>query len=46
MIIVEDLLLSHLQALDSMSPEGFLEFRDPLNPASGSSPSSSARLSS
>jgi tryptophan 2,3-dioxygenase len=35
MIIVEDLLLSHLQALDSMSPEGFLEFRDPLNPASG-----------
>jgi tryptophan 2,3-dioxygenase len=35
MIIVEDLLLSHLQVLDSMSPEGFLEFRDPLNPASG-----------
>lgn len=34
-IIVEDLLLSHLQVLDSMSPEGFLEFRDPLNPASG-----------
>lgn len=35
MIIVEDLLLEHLQALDSMSPEGFLEFRDPLDPASG-----------
>jgi len=35
MIIVEDLLLAHLQVLDSMSPEGFLEFRDPLNPASG-----------
>ncbi len=29
------LLLSHLQLLDSMSPEGFLEFRDPLDPASG-----------
>jgi tryptophan 2,3-dioxygenase len=35
MIIVEDLLLEHLQALDSMSPEGFLEFRDPLDAASG-----------
>ncbi|MGC1418841.1 MAG: tryptophan 2,3-dioxygenase family protein [Acidimicrobiales bacterium] len=35
MIIVEDLLLAHLQVLDSMSPEGFLEFRDPLDPASG-----------
>jgi tryptophan 2,3-dioxygenase len=35
MIIVEDLLMAHLQVLDSMSPEGFLEFRDPLNPASG-----------
>ena len=35
MIVVEDLLLAHLQVLDSMSPEGFLEFRDPLNPASG-----------
>ena len=35
MVKVEDLLLSHLQVLDSMSPEGFLEFRDPLNPASG-----------
>ena len=26
---------THLQLLDSMSPEGFLEFRDPLDPASG-----------
>lgn len=34
-IIIEDLLLSHLEVLDSMSPEGFLAFRDPLNPASG-----------
>lgn len=35
MVMIEDLLLSHLRVLDSMSPEGFLEFRDPLNPASG-----------
>ena len=35
MIGIEDLLLTHLQLLDSMSPEGFLEFRDPLDPASG-----------
>jgi tryptophan 2,3-dioxygenase len=35
MIIVEDLLLEHLQVLDSMSPEGFLAFRDPLDAASG-----------
>lgn len=35
MIMIEDLLLAHLRVLDSMSPEGFLEFRDPLNPASG-----------
>jgi len=34
-IAIEDLLLTHLQLLDSMSPEGFLEFRDPLDPASG-----------
>jgi tryptophan 2,3-dioxygenase len=32
---VEELLLSHLRLLDTMSPEGFLEFRDPLDPASG-----------
>ena len=35
MVEVEDLLLSHLRLLETMSPEGFLEFRDPLNPASG-----------
>ncbi len=32
---IEDLLLSHLRVLNSMSPEKFLEFRDPLDPASG-----------
>jgi tryptophan 2,3-dioxygenase len=35
MVGIEDLLLEHLHLLDSMSPEGFLEFRDPLDPASG-----------
>jgi len=34
-VSIEDLLLTHLQLLDSMSPEGFLKFRDPLDPASG-----------
>ena len=34
-VSIEDLLLSHLRMLESMSPEGFLEFRDPLDPASG-----------
>ena len=34
-VTIEDLLLAHLQVLDSMSPEGFLKFRDPLSPASG-----------
>ncbi|NNN03881.1 MAG: tryptophan 2,3-dioxygenase [Acidimicrobiaceae bacterium] len=33
--VVEDLLLSHLRVLNQMSPEKFLEFRDPLDPASG-----------
>lgn len=32
---IEKLLLGHLRLLESMSPEGFLEFRDPLDPASG-----------
>lgn len=32
---IEELLLAHLGLLDSMSPEGFLAFRDPLDPASG-----------
>lgn len=35
MVSIEDLLLEHLHLLDSMSPEGFLDFRDPLDPASG-----------
>lgn len=34
-VAVEDLLLVHLRILESMSPEAFLAFRDPLNPASG-----------
>jgi tryptophan 2,3-dioxygenase len=34
-VAIEDLLLEHLRVLETMSPEGFLEFRDPLNPASG-----------
>jgi tryptophan 2,3-dioxygenase/ribonuclease HI len=32
---VERLLLGHLDVLETMSPDGFLEFRDPLAPASG-----------
>lgn len=35
MVEIEELLLTHLRLLDTMSPEGFLEFRDPLDPASG-----------
>jgi tryptophan 2,3-dioxygenase len=35
MVAIEDLLLEHLRVLESMSPEGFLQFRDPLDPASG-----------
>ncbi len=34
-IEIEKLLLTHLRLLDTMSPEGFLQFRDPLDPASG-----------
>lgn len=34
-VSIEDLLLSHLKMLETMSPEGFLKFRDPLDPASG-----------
>jgi tryptophan 2,3-dioxygenase len=34
-VAIEDLLLKHLDVLETMSPEGFLEFRDPLHPASG-----------
>jgi tryptophan 2,3-dioxygenase len=32
---IERLLLKHLDVLETMSPDGFLEFRDPLAPASG-----------
>jgi len=35
MVAIEDLLISHLRVLETMSPEGFLKFRDPLDPASG-----------
>jgi tryptophan 2,3-dioxygenase len=35
MVEIEELLLTHLRLLDTMSPEGFLKFRDPLDPASG-----------
>jgi tryptophan 2,3-dioxygenase/ribonuclease HI len=34
-VAVERLLLGHLDVLETMGPEGFLEFRDPLAPASG-----------
>jgi tryptophan 2,3-dioxygenase len=34
-VAVERLLLHHLDVLETMGPEGFLEFRDPLAPASG-----------
>jgi len=34
-VAVERLLLDHLDVLETMGPEGFLEFRDPLAPASG-----------
>src|SRR6059058_4604542 len=34
-VAIERLLLDHLDVLETMSPDGFLEFRDPLAPASG-----------
>jgi tryptophan 2,3-dioxygenase len=34
-VAIEKLLLGHLDVLETMSPEGFLQFRDPLEPASG-----------
>lgn len=34
-VAVDLLLLHHLEVLETMSPEGFFEFRDPLAPASG-----------
>jgi len=35
MVAIDRLLLSQLDVLETMGPEGFLEFRDPLAPASG-----------
>ena len=34
-VAIERLLLDQLDVLETMGPEGFLEFRDPLAPASG-----------
>jgi tryptophan 2,3-dioxygenase len=34
-VAIERLLLEHLNVLETMGPEEFLEFRDPLAPASG-----------
>jgi tryptophan 2,3-dioxygenase/ribonuclease HI len=34
-VAIERLLIDHLDVLETMGPEGFLEFRDPLAPASG-----------
>jgi tryptophan 2,3-dioxygenase len=34
-VAIDRLLLEHLNVLETMGPEGFLEFRDPLAPASG-----------
>jgi tryptophan 2,3-dioxygenase len=34
-LAVDELLVAQLRLLETMSPEGFLEFRDPLEPASG-----------
>src|ERR1700722_12549390 len=34
-VIIDELQRSPLRLLDTMSPEGFLEFRYPLDPASG-----------
>jgi tryptophan 2,3-dioxygenase len=34
-VAVEELLIAQLQVLESMSPDGFMRFRDPLAPASG-----------
>jgi tryptophan 2,3-dioxygenase/ribonuclease HI len=34
-VATDRLLLEHLAVLETMSPDGFLEFRDPLAPASG-----------
>src|SRR5580692_9727685 len=32
---IDELLIAQLRVLETLTPEGFLEFRDPLKPASG-----------
>src|SRR5580692_5893459 len=32
---VDELLIAQLRVLETLTPEGFVEFRDPLKPASG-----------
>src|ERR1700730_14752123 len=34
-VSIDELLIAQLHVLETMSPEGFLEFRDPLAPAAG-----------
>jgi tryptophan 2,3-dioxygenase len=34
-VCVDELLIAQLRVLETLTPEGFLEFRDPLKPASG-----------
>ena len=34
-VAIDRLLLEHLNVLETLGPEDFLEFRDPLAPASG-----------
>ncbi|MDQ2961412.1 MAG: tryptophan 2,3-dioxygenase family protein, partial [Candidatus Dormibacteraeota bacterium] len=34
-LAVEELLIEQLRVLETMSPDGFMRFRDPLAPASG-----------
>lgn len=34
-VVIGELMLGQLRLLETMSPEGFLQFRDPLTPASG-----------
>src|SRR3954469_15512367 len=34
-VAIDELLIQQLRVLETMGPEGFMEFRDPLAPASG-----------
>jgi len=43
-VAVERLLLGHLEVLETMSPDGFLKFGDPLSPGSGFQPSQFRRI--